>query len=753
MDISKGIAALRAWVDGHVGESAFVGVAAALIAAMIIWVVAKGWSWTVSRALEVIGLIRGLFIRPALIFDSQIVPPDIDVVGRAADLRAIRRLFRRRCDAVAIVADGGYGKTELAAEYARQFSRGWPWRRYRGVWRLMAGSNAAALNDLQRLMIELGQPKEADIGSAVQAAKKALMAGGGRWLIIHDNAEDAPSAEVEARLLRGSRIDNLITSRKGDWTNRVEKHPLGELAQDDAVTLLAQVSGHEITADLRKLAVETIGGLPYLLVIAGARMKVAKLAPADLIAEFDTLLTLPAQTGGYLKTAHKVLEGSLRLLSPPDGPPDPEGEDALALLRLAAFMNPDDIDEGFLVEGAKAVAVQIAAGNTDCSPLPEPLASLAGQKLRRSAALARLDQLSLTTPGQWEGAPTRRLHRTTQRMLRDWMGDAAAVQIGLVGRLGRAQFSDNPQFDTLSWPRCQRLSRHAVAVAPMSMRAVGADLRAAASFVHSVAMFVRDASENMQLVRQLYEINLQNMIAAYGENSFDYHAALIGYGMILDDLCNNNAAEHYLLKARDLKYKLTKKDDPRRAFNHNALGNLYGRLERFDEAEKEFLESLRLRIKSDTKEELLGGAHGNLGWLYSKWIEAIPDAPNMQARRARALHHLIEGLRYTRAALRDKARGTAIRHSNLGTEYQRQGIFKAAFDHQLRAVAILIAMVRKKMISSDYPLIKKYRAALTDHLRALGREGEIDALLAAEVAALIDDRALDITPARTEPPA
>lgn len=681
--------------------------------------------------------------------------PSHRIRGRDEMLSQIDRAFRDVRAPIALHGSGGFGKSALAEEYARrQAIRG----RYQGVWRISAVSGEQALADYNALAGHFSIAPRTDLNRVVGEVVEQLVGDPGRWLLIHDNADDPDEARrLPERLIACDSIDHLITGRLTKWDRMVHPIPVDVLAPDEALALLAQEAeramGTDADADLRRLAVETLDRLPLALVVSGRMLRDdPNLTVADLHADLQTLLAQAPETGAYAKSVYVAVTESVTRLQAANAPGSQANSDALALLRLAAFMNPDDIDEGFLVEGAKAVAARVAAGDTDYSPLPEPLAGLAGQKLRRSAAWARLDQLSLTLPWQWEGTRTRRLHRTTQRVLRDGMGEAAAVQIGLVGRLGRAQFSDNPQYDTPSWPRCRRLARHALALAPRAAEAAPGDRRVAAGLVHESALYLRVATGDLRLVRQMYQDNLAAMAAAHGARSLGYAAALQTLGHVLDHLGEDAAAEARLIEARNLTVDLLGPDDPSCAYDHASLGGFYRRRRRFAEAKEAFSESLRLLDAPGVAGELAGGAHGNLGTLYSDWADAAPGTAAAARHRALALYHKIEGLARTRAALGDLALDTALRHHTLHLEYRTLGEADPALAHGLRAAAIPLAMVQAGTIGVDHPQIALFRGHLAITLRELGREGELDALLAAEVAALEAGTALDITPERTARP-
>ena len=149
--------------------------------------------------------------------------------------------------------------------------------------------------------------------------------------------------------------------------------------------------------------------------------------------------------------------------------------------------------------------------------------------------------------------------------------------IGLAARLGRAQFSGNPQFDVAAWPRCHRLAPHARALAPLAAGAAAGDRKAAAGFVHETAVFLSHATGDMAEARRFFEANLPVVAASYGAESSDHAAALGNLANALDHLDEDAEAERRFREAIAVREAATEEGDPSRAFARNNLGAFYTR--------------------------------------------------------------------------------------------------------------------------------------------------------------------------------
>jgi hypothetical protein len=120
---------------------------------------------------------------------------------------------------------------------------------------------------------------------------------------------------------------------------------------------------------------------------------------------------------------------------------------AVDLLRLCAFLAPDDIDLGLLVAGAAQVSPVLAAALSDLGR-DKTVGALVGVSL--VTTIPALDRL--------------RVHRLVQAVTRDQLADHQAAEwtrraLDLI----TAEFPDEPQ-DHSSWQVCASLAPHAKSV-------------------------------------------------------------------------------------------------------------------------------------------------------------------------------------------------------------------------------------------------------------------------------------------------
>jgi hypothetical protein len=151
---------------------------------------------------------------------------------------------------VAVIGQGGVGKSALAREYALR-RRG----RYHGVWWVRGETEQTINEDL----LELGNrlipnlDKMAAPERAVHLALDAIGASGAGkpWLIVYDNVEK-PGAI--ARRTPAATAHILVTSRWPRWQGHAEELPVGVFPEDAAVDFLLDGRQHVSRAAAVQLA-------------------------------------------------------------------------------------------------------------------------------------------------------------------------------------------------------------------------------------------------------------------------------------------------------------------------------------------------------------------------------------------------------------------------------------------------------------------------------------------------------------------
>jgi tetratricopeptide (TPR) repeat protein len=293
----------------------------------------------------------------------------------------------------AISGMGGYGKTQTALEYAYRHQD-----HYRNIFWVRADRELETQSDFVAIarLLDLPEKDARNPDDAVRAALRWLETHD-RWLLVFDNA-DRPEL-IRPFLPRDHRGHVLITSRAQVLDVLGISRPLeiGEMSAEEATAFLLKRTGcdadnPEEVAAAARLGAE-LGYLPLALEQAGAC--VAKLQ-----------ITLREYYDSYLEQRLELLE---------QFPPEPtEYPQSVAttwtlnfqhvervsaasadLLRLSAFLNPDNLPYDFLLpQGAAELGPNLAAAFA--GPRRDRLALSRVLKPLRDFALIRHDRDSNT---------------------------------------------------------------------------------------------------------------------------------------------------------------------------------------------------------------------------------------------------------------------------------------------------------------------------------------------------------------------
>jgi hypothetical protein len=311
---------------------------------------------------------------------------------------------------VALTGLGGVGKTSVAVEYV--------YRRhadYELVWWVNGEQPASLLAELAALAGQLGLATGVSQEAQV-AALRGWLERHQRWLVVLDNVDD-PQQVVEL-LPRSATGQVLITSRTGvGWEPLASVLPVEVLAPPDAARLLltrAEETGPAAEAAATTL-VATLGGLPLALEQAGAYVvatgTITLAGYAELFGDRALELLRRGQPLGYQHTVATTWSLALQALQNSEPA-------AVALLTLAAFLDPDDLPQPLL------------AAHPD--QLPQPLTATTGDPLALADAIAALRRFSLVSI-TGDGLRTHRLVQAVVRPLRvPGSGVGAGATAGVV---------------------------------------------------------------------------------------------------------------------------------------------------------------------------------------------------------------------------------------------------------------------------------------------------------------------------------
>ena len=321
-----------------------------------------------------------VFARSALNVWNVPYPRNLEFAGREHVIERLAAELSSGSPAAvtqAIAGLGGIGKTQLALEYCYRHRDS-----YRVVWWIRAESKKTRIADLIALGQHLSPHIEvADEGEAVRLIVDRLDQSPG-WLLVFDNVEN-PS-DLSGLLPTAGRGHVLITSRHATWAERAKVVTLDVWTEEEASAYLItrthkqQPVAQETARAAAKLA-ELLGRLPLAVEQAAAYIDECGMGLIEYTRLFSKeqsrLLQLrQPQNKRDQQTVATVWEISLRRV-------ETASPGAVGLLKLCAFLRPDQISKRTIEKYHKA--------------MPEPLRTTAADALELHDAIAVLRRYSL----------------------------------------------------------------------------------------------------------------------------------------------------------------------------------------------------------------------------------------------------------------------------------------------------------------------------------------------------------------------
>jgi tetratricopeptide (TPR) repeat protein len=401
---------------------------------------------------------------------SNLLPRNRNFTDRLDTIEAVRQVLKpghssESLTACALHGMAGVGKTQTAIEYAHHFGG-----HYRIIWWIRAEHSADITDNLMWLARELGISEVQEQSQILFELWRELRKRG-PWLLIFDNVEDR---NIERFWLPVETGSILITSRNVAYTSQVKTVIVDPFKPVAAITFLRKRSktSEEHSAGI---VAEELGYLPLALEQAGAYVEETQTsleAYADLLVanrqpppQILKLLKL-GQPSWYNETVATALTVSISRAFE-------EQPQARDLLRLFAYLAPDDIPRRLVHEHAEV--------------LSESLRSVASDLIQYDRALASLIGFSLVSADPHRIV----IHRLIQLIVRVELTPTEQVfyRADVVKRLAAA--FPKKSTDVATWPTCGRLLPHVLvstesldALLPEYSRDVGAVLQAAGLYLH-----------------------------------------------------------------------------------------------------------------------------------------------------------------------------------------------------------------------------------------------------------------------------
>ena len=639
--------------------------------------------------------------------------PDVTNIfsGREEVLGQLHKVIRQDGRA-ALCGLSGVGKTRTAVEYVARHHAG-----YSAVFWTGADAESTIVGGFMEFAKLLGLQEHEAHPKEVVTAVQSWLRKHPKWLLVFDNVEDPYLAsEFFAPCGNGYVLITMHHAITGTVATRV---PIDPMPPEEGALLLLRRAGciprsaslEAASARDREAALDIsreVGGLPLALNQAGAFIQ-------DMFSSPETYLQLYKNEGKDLRSWHGefgeretvTITFSLAFQKVTES-----NAAAADLLRLCAFLAPDDIPEQILTAGAQE--------------LGEALGLAAGKDITRLKAIAAAARFSLITVDH--DARTFSVHRVVQDVLRDTMDNE--TQRLWVERAVRALNKTFPKRDYFEcWPFCRLLIPHVRACAKhigdwrIGFAEAGHLLVKAGKYLWERAQYKEAESllnsalnilqkqpgpEHSDLARtlhhlanisreggrfadaeQLYtrELGIWERIEQGPDYRLDLTRCLHGLALLYRDWGRYDEAEKLFLRAIPIRAEVLGEGDMHVAWLRGDLGELYCYTERFDEA-KPLLESALEVVKRRCGEEhpLVGLYLRDLA-TYCKRDE--PDEAEEILRQAMTIQKKIYGPEHLHVAK------TLF---GFATLYQRRGRQAEAEHNYKRALEIL-----EKNVTESHP--------------------------------------------------
>jgi hypothetical protein len=191
------------------------------------------------------------------------------VVGRRGAIDAVSSALRDHGDAiVALVGNGGVGKTTIALEYTWQHAAD-----YDLVAWLRAENPVTLAGDYVQMAKRLGIASTDQEGA--KAGFRRWLEENDRWLIVFDNAADHTMMREYLPDAVGGHV--VITSREHGWSDLATEIDVDRLPRDDAADLLRELTGDRDAVAAAELA-DLLEGRPLALQDAAAAVNETRIS-------------------------------------------------------------------------------------------------------------------------------------------------------------------------------------------------------------------------------------------------------------------------------------------------------------------------------------------------------------------------------------------------------------------------------------------------------------------------------------------
>ncbi len=398
---------------------------------------------------------------------------------------------------------GGVGKTRLAVEFAHRHRD-----EYDVVWWVRCEDPVTMLADYATLAEALGLPEQGEREQDARVvAVRSWLGANRRWLLVFDNAT-GPDALDEVISDAGTGHVLITSRRDGGWRRIAEPCPVDVWSRAESVAFLQRRTGDNDDQAAAAIA-DALGDLPLALEQAAAYVDSVQISLDGYRRRLESHAPALFEEGRPADYEHTV--SSTWALAFAEVEQDPG---CSALLFCSAFLAPEQIPRELFASDSIADGVFAAPGG----------------ELALDKAIKGLLSYSLITGGEDDLS----IHRLVQHVVRNRIGDDGRTWLKCSEGLLTERFPRDGA-DPGTWPQCERLLSHAMAVADHA-RHVGAETAAeTAVLLSNVARYLHGRAEFVA-ASQLWENALRIEEAVHGTDNAEVAVTLGNLAITLREL-------------------------------------------------------------------------------------------------------------------------------------------------------------------------------------------------------------------------